>query len=175
MFRSLLHVDHFPKAIINLHQGVSSYKKLSAISTMAYHLTETISYLHYDVSFSKSYHQSPSGCIILQKAIINLHYGVSPYKNQCAVSTMVYPLIKLDPSCKLPSMNISPAVRTFGIINEPSWFFSSHKHYSLARQHSVSQNKVFPILRSPPQHTPLVPVSTFSLIYNAFPLPSVLP
>jgi len=72
---------HLPKAIINLHQGVSSYKKLSTISTMVYRLR-------------KSYQQSPLWCIILQKAISNLHYGVSFYKKLSAISTMMYHLTK---------------------------------------------------------------------------------
>jgi hypothetical protein len=60
-------VHHLKKAIINLQHGVSSYEKLSAISTMVYHLT-------------KSYHQPPTWCITLQKAISYLHHGVSSYK-----------------------------------------------------------------------------------------------
>jgi hypothetical protein len=156
-------VYHLPKAIINLHQGVSSYKNLSAISTMAYHLTKSyqlsplwciifqkllsISIRVYHLI--KSCQLSPLCCIILQKPISHLHYGVSSYKKLSAISTMVCPLIKRDPSCKLPSISISPAVRTFCVINETSCFFSAHKHSSLARHHSVSRNIVFSILLSP--------------------------
>ena len=62
-------VYHLKKAIINLHQSVSSYKRLSSISNMVYHLI-------------KSHHQSPTWCINLQKAISNLHQCVSSYKTR---------------------------------------------------------------------------------------------
>ena len=147
-------VYHLPKAIINLHKVYHLIKRyqLSPLWFIIFQKLPSISIRVYYLI--KSYQLSPPWCIILQKAISYVHCGVSSYEKLSTVSTRACPLIKLDPSCKLPPISISPAVRTFCDINETSCFFSAHKHFSLARHRSVSRNKVFPILRSP-HNTPL--------------------